>query len=402
MTFAATATSRWSLLASLWSVYASFGLVAGSLAPLLERVRLDLGMSRAAIGAALGAWPFVYLFVAIRAGRILDRVGVRWGLVVGVAAIAASAVARSLAQGPVTLWLAVAVFGIGGPFVSIGAPKLVAEAFDEAERGRAVGIYSTAAPLGTALALVLAGPLNEATDSWRWVMVVFGGLSIAAGAGWLVVSRAAGLGPTSAGGSADPSLDLLADRTVRWVMVLAVGSFFVAHSLGGWMPEMLRTSGWSETGAAWLVAAGVLCGLVGSVVVPPLAHGRRRGPVLVLVLLVIALAVWPLLGEVRVAHVAVTLLLGVARVLLVPLSMLLLMSAPAVDAKRMGAAGGLFFTAGEIGGVSGPWITGVTRDLADDFRWSCLTLSIVAVGLTIAARQATRSESARAGIDAAT
>ena len=162
---------RWWMLGSLWLLYASFGLVAGSLAPLLERVRLDLGMSRAAIGAALGAWPFVYLFMAIGAGRILDRIGLRWGLLLGVLGVAASGFARAGAQGTLSLWLAVALFGFGGPFISVGAPKLVAEWFGEAERGRAVGVYSTASSMGTVIALLTAGPLREAFGSWRWVLV---------------------------------------------------------------------------------------------------------------------------------------------------------------------------------------------------------------------------------------
>ncbi|MEC8975639.1 MAG: hypothetical protein VYE75_02815, partial [Actinomycetota bacterium] len=38
---------RWWVLASLWTLYASFGLVAGSLAPLLSHIRNDLNMSHA-------------------------------------------------------------------------------------------------------------------------------------------------------------------------------------------------------------------------------------------------------------------------------------------------------------------------------------------------------------------
>ena len=90
-----TSRRRWWMLGSLWTLYASFGLVAGSLAPLLDRVRVDLDMSRSAIGAALGAWPFVYLFVAIGAGRILDRIGLRWGLALGVFAAAMVAGGRT-------------------------------------------------------------------------------------------------------------------------------------------------------------------------------------------------------------------------------------------------------------------------------------------------------------------
>lgn len=396
---AAAHRHRWWMLGSLWTLYLSFGLVAGSLAPLLDRVRVDLGMSRGAIGAALGAWPFIYLFVAIGAGRILDRVGLRWGLTIGALGIAASGFARAAAQGTLSLWAAVALFGLGGPFISIGAPKLVAEWFDETERGRAVGLYSTASSTGAVVALVLAGPLRMAFGSWRWVLFAFGCVGIVAGIAWAWIARVPSPGPVTLHNDR-PAWELLRDRTVRWVMVLAVGVFFVGHSLGGWMPEMLRTSGWSETGAAWVVAAGVLCGIGASVVIPPLATASRRGPMLAVLLVLLAIAIWPLWTDAQAAHLVVAPLIGMARVTLVPISMLILMSSPAVDARRMGAAGGLFFTAGEIGGVAGPWLMGVTRDLADDFIWSLMMLSALAAVLAVAALTATRqrlpSQDARA------
>ena len=118
---------RWWVLASLWTLYASFGLVAGSLAPLLSHIRNDLNMSHAAMGAALGAWPFVYLAVSALVGKVLDRVGVRVGLSLGAVLIGVSGLLRGAAQSGTGLWFAVAVFGLGGPFISIGAPKLVTQ-----------------------------------------------------------------------------------------------------------------------------------------------------------------------------------------------------------------------------------------------------------------------------------
>ena len=126
------------MLAGLWVVYAAFGLMAGSMAPLLDRIRTDLEISRTAIGVALGAWPLVYLAVAMPAGRAIDRFGIRRSLFAGVLIIAASGIARALAQDAVSLWFAIALFGVGGPLVSIGAPKLVSAWFD-LEQTRASG-----------------------------------------------------------------------------------------------------------------------------------------------------------------------------------------------------------------------------------------------------------------------
>ena len=47
-----------------------------------------------------------------------------------------------------------------------------------------------------------------------------------------------------------------------------------------------------------------------------------------------------------------------------PVLTLILMETRGVGAVRMGAAGGLFFAAAEIGGFGGPFLLGIIRDTA--------------------------------------
>ena len=56
---------------------------------------------------------------------------------------------RDFAQGQLTLISAVAFFGLGGPLISVGAPKLISIWFNERERKLAMGIYITGMPLGS-------------------------------------------------------------------------------------------------------------------------------------------------------------------------------------------------------------------------------------------------------------
>ena len=69
------------------------------------------------------------------------------------------------------------------------------------------------------------------------------------------------------------------------------------------------------------------------------------------------------------------LLAGLASSGVMPVLMLTLMDSPRVGPTRMGAAGGLFFTAGEIGGVSGPLLIGVLSDITGNFRSGLFMLS---------------------------
>ena len=57
--------------------------------------------------------------------------------------VALSAALRSLSTSYIELFLSVVVFGIGGPVVSAGAPKVISLWFSGKDRELAVGIYYT-------------------------------------------------------------------------------------------------------------------------------------------------------------------------------------------------------------------------------------------------------------------
>jgi MFS family permease len=163
------------MLGALWFSYLSFGTVNGSMAPLISPIGDDLGLSHSAMGVVLGAWALVYIGAAIPAGTWLDRVGTRKGLATGVFLVALSGIARAVSVDFVTLFVAVGIFGIGGPLMSVGAPKMIAQWFSPRERGTAVGIYMTGPFMGTAFAFSSANslfmPLFE--NSWRITVAMF-------------------------------------------------------------------------------------------------------------------------------------------------------------------------------------------------------------------------------------
>ena len=156
---------RWLVLFGVWLIYASFGLIASSLAPLVQRIELDLGMSHTAMGSIMGAWQLVFVAAAVPCGMLLDRLGSRWALLLGALCIAASALGRSAADDYTAMLLAVMLFGVGGPIVSAGAPKVIASWFEGPSRGLAMGIYVTGPALGGICALTL---------THAWLMPLFG------------------------------------------------------------------------------------------------------------------------------------------------------------------------------------------------------------------------------------
>ena len=123
---------RWVMLASIAFLYACFGLTVVSLAPLVGPIRQDLGLTNSEFGSVMGAWPLVYIFFAVPCGALLDRVGPRRVIGLGCFGVAASMVLRAFAVDHVSLFLAVAVFGVCGPLISVGAPKVISQWFSAA------------------------------------------------------------------------------------------------------------------------------------------------------------------------------------------------------------------------------------------------------------------------------
>eukprot|EP00752_Nemacystus_decipiens_P017365 g15561.t1 len=121
------------------------------------------------MGSIMGAWQLVYIGAAIPCGILLDRIGGRRALLLGAVLIALSGLGRALAVEYWTFLLAVMVFGLGGPIISSGAPKMVAELFSGSQRGLAMGIYMTGPAMGGVVSLALTNawlmPLFD--NNWR-------------------------------------------------------------------------------------------------------------------------------------------------------------------------------------------------------------------------------------------
>ncbi|MDP6420153.1 MAG: MFS transporter [SAR202 cluster bacterium] len=397
---------RWVMLAGLWLAYASFGLVSGGIPPLVGVVSGDLNLSRSAMGSVLGAWPLIYVAMAIPAGALIDRFGLRRSLAVGVLLIGLSGLLRAVAVNYATMFLAVAVFGLGGPFVSVGAPKLIAVWFPRSGRGTAMGAYMTASNVGRIVALATANsvfmPLYD--SSWRLTLVTYAGFAFMAAAVWWVIARDPKQSDSTSG-APDKSFAaslrvfplLLRGRVVQIVLALSVGSFLFNHGFSNWLPEILRDRGMTPSEAGLWATLPIVVGVGATLVIPHVATPRRRIPMLVVTLLLAGLSAL-LVGTSSGAPLTLGLLLqGAAGRGVQPIIMLILMDAPQIGADHMGAAGGLYFTAGEVGGVLGPLLLGVAADVTGGFMGGLIiltgltvALALVAIALGIAVRSVPR------------
>lgn len=362
--------NRWRVLAATWAVYATFGLLIGLNGALVPQIRADLGLSKTEMGVILGGWQFVYIATAIPAGRVTDALGARRALTISASIMLVTALARAGATGFWSLLLPVALFGVGAPIISVGAPKVTASLFDGSDRRKAVGVYGTAPPIGGVAALVLGpsvvGPFVG--DDWRAITVV---LTLAASGSlvfWLVASRgldeviAPGRGPTFR-----EYAGLARRPIVAFVLVLAAVNFFATHGVGQWLVALLSDVGWTNRDAALWAAFGTAIGLLATFTVPRLATVPRRPWILASVLVVGGLGLLNVLTTTPVLLAAAIGASAIPRSTVMPILSMILMDHDDVGPERIGAASGLFFSVAQIGGVLGPATTGAVSEATGGF-----------------------------------
>ncbi len=111
-------------------------------------------------------------------GALGDALGRRRIFVIGTIVFAAASIACGLSQSIPQLVAARCVQGIGAALLVPGSLAIISACFDEGSRGKAIGTWSGATAITTALGPVLGGWLIEHV-SWHWVFFINAPLAVA-------------------------------------------------------------------------------------------------------------------------------------------------------------------------------------------------------------------------------
>jgi ACS family hexuronate transporter-like MFS transporter len=125
-----------------------------------------------------------YAVMQTVAGRLLDWLGTRRGLMIGVLWYSAAAMMTSLATGLRSFAFFRFLLGSGEAANWPGATKAVAEWFPKGERGLAVALFDSGSAVGGAVAPALVVWLYAHFGSWRPVFLLTGMLGLAWAALW--------------------------------------------------------------------------------------------------------------------------------------------------------------------------------------------------------------------------
>ena len=198
MTAAAATSSRgrfrWAICALLFFVITINYIdrqVIGVLKPIIEE---DMGWSEIDYSNIVFAFQASYGLGLLVVGRLLDRVGTRWGMAVAIAIWSLAAMFHAAARSVLAFILARVLLGAAESAAYPGAVKSVAEWFPRRERALGVGILNAGANVGVVMTPIVA-IMIAGVYGWQAAFLVTGAIGFLVLAAWLMLFRAPDMHP---------------------------------------------------------------------------------------------------------------------------------------------------------------------------------------------------------------
>ncbi len=174
---------RWGVVALLFFTALLNNLDRMVLSVLAPTLKADLAFGDVEYSYVVSAFLAAYAIGYTFCGKVLDRVGVKLGMMGALVFWSVAGMGHAAAIGWLSLAACRFLLGLGESFNSPGGVKAVAEWIPRRERGLCMAVFSNGNVLGSIIAppLVLFLSLHL---GWRWAFVITGGLGLVLWAVW--------------------------------------------------------------------------------------------------------------------------------------------------------------------------------------------------------------------------
>ena len=257
-----TGGTRWLPVVAVLFAGMTAGLHIGKVPPAIPVIAAELHLGLVTVGWLLSLLAAVAAVGGSVFGGLVDRVGHRGSLFVGLICITIGSVIGSEVESGALLLSSRGLEGVGSLLVIVSAPVLIWRASKTEDQRLAFGMWGCWAPAGIATMMALS-PFILSNFGWRASWLVAAAMSLVALlAVWLVIPSA-GSSPRQVRGD----LGLVLRRPVSWMLA---GNFcFYSMSfmtVFGFLPTFLVAEQHMAPGsAAILTAVGVAADAVGNV-----------------------------------------------------------------------------------------------------------------------------------------
>lgn len=378
-----------------WTVLSCASLMAFAMwapvfcVPPMEHILKEELLLTHAQTSLLFTTPILMLvIVAIPAGLIADRIGVRKAAGIGAIIIVVGTILRGTATSASSLLAFTSIYGIGFGLLYPNLPKLVSAWVPKEKAVVATGIFTAGIMTGAALALAITMPLIfPITNTFQGVFFIWSIPPIAAAILWWTLVRE----PPRNNLYSEPAtryktlfLKVLRNKNLWLVAIILLLNEFFFLSWIGWAPALMMLKG-ATIDLAGLVTSIVLWISIPTVfLMPRFAYkmGLRK-PFLWLPSIIGAIVAW---GAI---HIDLSMSwLPMALVGIIDSTRLVIILSLPVELmpeEEVGTASGLVLSIGYSGGIIGPLIGGRILDLTGSLDLSLLVLSGVSIAMAVIA-----------------
>src|SRR5215472_11005516 len=137
----------------------------------LPDIGTALDLQRVQLPWVMTVYTLVFGGLMLLGGRLADLFGARRLTLAGLALFTASSLLCALSQDPAMLLAGRSLQGLGAALMSPAALATVMTLFTGPGRGKALGVWSGLAGVGSALGVILGGVLTSEAG-WRWVFAI--------------------------------------------------------------------------------------------------------------------------------------------------------------------------------------------------------------------------------------
>jgi ACS family tartrate transporter-like MFS transporter len=386
----------------------------------------DLGFSPSIYGLGAGLFFVGYCLFEVPSNVILTRVGARRWMFRIVATWGVASAATAFVQGPASFYLLRFLLGVAEAGLYPGLVFYLTLWFPQAYRARFLASFIAAAPLASAIGapvsvLILGMDGVAGLRGWQWLFLLEGSpavlLSFAvlkvlpdgpARAPWLSGEEKAIIAGRLA--SEEPAGETglwsgLRDPRVLALSLVLLGFAFARYGIGLFLPQIVQAMGFSNLATGFIVAVPYVASIGGMVLWARSsdAKGERIWHVALAALLAAAgFAIAGLVQSDLIVLVALTVVTVGIHAAFGPFFCL-----PSSFLSGPAAAAGIAFitTVSNLGGLLGPTVVGVLREVTGDYGAGMFVLALglvmsagIALGLGRAMSPQTAPASPHAGV----
>lgn len=394
-------TGRWTLLSVATLLY---WISTQALRPYMSLHLTDLGASETQIGLAIAAHPFLSMFLAIPAGRLLDERGIRKYLVVSLVLMSLVGAGYAVAGTVAHIFILQMAAGLSELGAWVAIQTLITQAGEGETRARHLALFSLMWGVGIAVGPSIGAWLYDSAQ-FPALAALYGGCSLAAlaavaGVPYRDSTRPAPLLRDSAPRTTTERLLAMARRPSVLAVLLASFVTLWANSLRtSFYPIFLVENGASLRLIGFLISLAGVTTLIIRIALPWLLRRFRSGLLLVLAVtaLVVALTATPLLRGSGVALAIASAVFGLGFGLANPLTLELMTQHTQVNER--GLAMGMRVAANRVAQVLQPIAFGVVAGpfgMATGFLSAGLVMAGGTAWTAVATRNADRERTSEA------